>query len=171
MPSVQKAVPSSGAKAMQDMTKLTQGVTRFPQNNPKPKPKIYTERMVTLGTFFGGPLVAGYFIAENFKAFNEAEKAKKTWMIVIAGSIVLFSMLFYFEDKIDIPNGIIPFVMVMIAVVVVQIYQRKNIADHLDSGGEKFSWWRVVGFSIIGFIITVVVILVFAFLSMSEGWM
>ncbi len=32
----------------------------------KPKPKIYNYRAIGVGTFLGGPLVAGYFIAENF---------------------------------------------------------------------------------------------------------
>jgi hypothetical protein len=37
----------------------------------KPMQKIYNTKAIIIGTFLGGPLVAGYFIAENFKAFNE----------------------------------------------------------------------------------------------------
>lgn len=42
-----------------------------------PTEKIYTEKQIRLGTFFCGPLVAGYCLAENFKAFGDKEKAKK----------------------------------------------------------------------------------------------
>lgn len=37
--------------------------------------KIYKDRAIWAGTFLGGPLVAGYLIAENFKVFNEKKRA------------------------------------------------------------------------------------------------
>ena len=42
-----------------------------------PTQKIYKNRAIEIATFLGGPLVAGYLIAENFKAFNEPDKSKK----------------------------------------------------------------------------------------------
>ncbi len=41
--------------------------------------RVYKTNMIYLGSWLGGPLVAGYLIAENFKAFGEFSKAKKTW--------------------------------------------------------------------------------------------
>jgi len=38
--------------------------------------KIYKAKEIYVGTFLGGPLVAGYTIAENFKIFGEIDKAK-----------------------------------------------------------------------------------------------
>ncbi|MEJ5055640.1 hypothetical protein [Sphingobacterium sp. MYb382] len=37
----------------------------------KPAYKIYSDSAITLGTFLGGPLAAGYMMAANFKAFNQ----------------------------------------------------------------------------------------------------
>ena len=60
-----------------------------------PTEKIYSEKAIRIGTFFAGPLVAGYCIAENFKVFNDAEKAKKTWMITIATVIAVIPFIFF----------------------------------------------------------------------------
>lgn len=54
------------------------------QNGSK---KIYKDKAIWVGTFLGGPLVAGYFIAENFKVFGEYGKAKKTWIYAILTTI------------------------------------------------------------------------------------
>ena len=57
----------------------------------KPKQKIYKERAIWVGSFIGGPLTAGYLIAENFKAFNKLEKARKTWIFTwIATALIIF---------------------------------------------------------------------------------
>lgn len=39
--------------------------------------KIYRDKAIWVGTFLGGPLAAGYLIAENFKAFNDPAKVKR----------------------------------------------------------------------------------------------
>ena len=64
-------------------------------NNQIPTEKIYKDKEVWVGTFLGGPLVAGYFIAKNFKVFGEADKARKTWVIAIIATMFLFGISFY----------------------------------------------------------------------------
>jgi riboflavin synthase alpha subunit len=61
-----------------------------------PTEKIYTEKAIRVGTFLGGPLVAGYFMAENFKVFGDSEKAKKTWIITILATLSIFALIFLF---------------------------------------------------------------------------
>jgi hypothetical protein len=50
-----------------------------------PTEKIYSEKAIRVGTFLGGPIVAGYFIAENFKVFGDFDKVK---------SILIFGLIF-----------------------------------------------------------------------------
>jgi len=38
-------------------------------NIQTPTEKIYKDRAIGVGTFLGGPLAAGYLIAENLKSF------------------------------------------------------------------------------------------------------
>jgi hypothetical protein len=65
-----------------------------------PAQKIYSEKNIWRATFLGGPLVAGYLLAENFKAFNEPEKVRKTWIIAVLATIIIFSAAYsyWMED-------------------------------------------------------------------------
>lgn len=129
------------------------------------KNKIYRDRAIWVGTFLGGPLVAGYLIAENFNAFNDTGKAKKTWIFAIITTIVVFGGVFMIPENVKIPNQIIPLIYTAIAYYFVQHFQGKNIVSHISSGGQLFSWWRTIAVGIIGLAITIIPILGFAFLS------
>lgn len=132
-----------------------------------PTEKIYKDKAIWVGTFLGGPLTAGYLIAENFKAFNETDKAKKTWIFAIIATIIVFSGVFMIPDNINVPNQIIPLIYTAIAYFLVQHFQGQNISKHIDSGGKLFSWWRTIAVSIVGLLITIIPIFAFALLSDS----
>ncbi|MEO9211497.1 MAG: hypothetical protein ABI208_10385, partial [Ginsengibacter sp.] len=108
----------------------------------KPIQKIYTVREIWFGTFFGGPLAAGYLIAENFKAFNENDKAKKTWIYAIIVTVIIFGILFLIPENENFPDQIFPFIYTGIAFYITKNFQELNITAHLNSGGLHFSWWR-----------------------------
>src|SRR3970040_1304083 len=131
----------------------------------KPTEKIYKDRAIWGGTFLGGPLVAGYLIAENVKAFNEFDKAKMTWIYAIITTIVVFGGVFLIPDNVKIPNQVIPLIYTAIAYYLVQHFQGQNISTHLDSGGQLFSWWRTIAVGLIGLAITIIPIFGFALLS------
>lgn len=120
-----------------------------------------------LGAYLGGPLVAGYLIAENFKLFNEINKAKKTWIFTIIGTILIFSGVFLIPENVfeNIPKYIIPLTYTAIAYSLMKHYQDKNIKAFIVLGGKSFSWGRTIIVSLIGLAITVVSIFSFIFLS------
>jgi hypothetical protein len=132
-----------------------------------PDYRIYKERAIWAGTFLGGPLVAGYLIGENFKAFNESAKFKLTWIVAIIAAIVIFGGLFLVPDPEKIPKQIIPIVYTAIAYFLMQHYQSKNIEAHLKVGGKVYGWGRVIVISLIGLIITLIP--VFGIGMLSEG--
>jgi len=76
--------------------------------------------------FLGGPLVAGYFISENFKVFDDERKARNTILISIVFTVFLFSLIFLIPQNIKIPNQIIPLIYTGIAYFLVQHYQGKK---------------------------------------------
>lgn len=132
----------------------------------KPTQRIYKDRAIWFGTFLGGPLTAGYLIAENFKAFNETDKAKKAWIYSIIATVVVFSGVFLIpDDDVEIPNQIIPLIYTAIAYYLVQHFQGQNISSHISSGGELFGWWRTIAVAIIGLTITIIPIFGFVLLS------
>jgi hypothetical protein len=132
-------------------------------NIQKPTEKIYKDRAIWVGTFLGGPLVAGYFIAENFKVFGEYEKAKKTWIYTIIATIIIFGGIFSIPDNVKIPNQIIPLVYTGIASYLLKHFQGQNIENHINSGGELFSWWRTIGVGLIGLVIILIAIFAIVF--------
>lgn len=128
-----------------------------------PFKKIFKDREVTVGTFLGGPLAAGYFIAENYKTFENNAKAKMTWFIAIITTIVIFgSTLFTPEDT---PNFIIPAIYTGMAGWLVKHFQGQTISDHIDNGGQIHSWGRTIVISLISLLITFIVFMALIFLS------
>ena len=127
--------------------------------------KIYTENAVWFGSMLGGPLVAGYLIAENFKAFNEIRKVKKTWFFAILGTIIIFSGVYLIPDDLNIPKQTILFLYPLIAYLLVIFFQSKNISAFIALGGTPFSWLRTIVISVIGLVITVVTLLMLFFVA------
>lgn len=130
-----------------------------------PKGKIYKDRAIWVGTFLGGPLVAGYLIAENFKTFNEITKAKKTWIYAIIATVIIFGGIFLIPENVKIPNQIIPLIYTVIASFLVQHFQRQKIANHINLGGQIYNWWRIIAVGLIGLAITIIPIFGYALLS------
>lgn len=126
-----------------------------------PTYKIYKERAIWVGTFLGGPLVAGYLIAENFKAFNEIEKAKKTWLFAIISTILIFGGIFLIPETIKIPNQIIPIIYTAIAYYLAKHFQEKKMIEHIENGGEYYSWWRIIAIGVIGIFISIIAFICF----------
>jgi hypothetical protein len=56
-----------------------------------PEFKLYKENAIVGATFLGGPLVAGYLAAENFKQLEQPAKARTAWII----AILFFWSLFF----------------------------------------------------------------------------
>lgn len=121
-----------------------------------PTHKIYKERAIWVGAFLGGPLVAGYLIAENFKVFNEPEKAKKTWFFTIISTILIFGGIFLLPETIKIPNQIIPITYTVIAYYLAKHFQEKKMMEHIKNGGEYYSWWRIIAIGVIGIFISII---------------
>jgi len=122
----------------------------------KSEKRIYKDRAIWVATYLGGPLVAGYLIVENFKAFNEIEKVRKTWVYTIVGTIIIFGGIFAIPDDIleSIPKYFIPLIYTAIAYGFVKHFQGKNISAFIALGGKPFGWWRTIIVSLIGVVIT-----------------
>ena len=127
--------------------------------------KIYTDRLIWAGTFLGGPLVAGYLIAENFKVFNESVKVKRTWIFAILATVIIFGGIFLIPDIEKIPRQLIPFIYTAIAYFLVQHYQDEKIKSHIKNGGLSYKWWRALIIGLIGTVITLLPIFGVAYLS------
>ncbi|PIF30130.1 hypothetical protein CLU81_0533 [Flavobacterium sp. 9] len=115
-----------------------------------PTKKIYGSLAIGIATFLGGPLVAGYLIAENFRTFKDNKKAKITWIITIV-TIILSYGVFFFIKNINLPNEIINISYIIIPVTYIavtfyfaKIFQEQKSNEHIKNGGKYYSWWRIM---------------------------
>jgi Na+/alanine symporter len=125
----------------------------------QPSFKVYKDQAIYVGTFLGGPLVAGYLAAENFKQFREPDKVKTAWAIAILATLVIFGGIFLIPNVDKIPNYIIPIVYTGITQFLIKKYQATAIKSHIDAGGQAFSTWRAVWIGLVGLIFLLAVIL------------
>ena len=133
----------------------------------QPNFKLYKDRAIFIGAFIGGPLVAGYLAAENFKLLVQPQKVRMAWIIAVSATIVIFGSLFVIPNREKIPNFLIPLVYSSIAQYIVQKYQGAAIKEHLDLGGPTFSNGRAVGIGLVG--MAVLIAIIFAVLVLKDS--
>lgn len=128
--------------------------------NPEPDFKLNKDRAVYLGAFLGGPLAAGYLIAENFKNLGQFDKVKNTWLIAIAVTILLIAAVLLVPGVKKLPSYIIPIIYALIAQALVRKYQMEDINAHIEKGGQLFSVWRGVLVGLIGAVVLLAIIVI-----------
>lgn len=118
--------------------------------------KIYKDREVWVGTLIGGPLVAGYMIARNFKVFGEPDKARNTWIITALFTVGVFYMALFAPYLDRVPNTLFGLVYAGITIVLVRLYQGEKIIEHIRAGRQIHSWWQTLGVALLGIVITLI---------------
>ena len=124
-----------------------------------PSGKLYKDRSLWVATFFGGPLAAGYILAENFKSLGKTSTSRNTWIYTILITILLFVAVFNIPDNIPFPNQIIPIISILVANWILTNSQGKQINRHVEAGGEVYSTWRGLLIGVICLLITLTVVI------------
>jgi hypothetical protein len=134
--------------------------------------QIYTKKSILLATFIGGPLVAGFLIYKNFKAFGKESAAQKSLIVSIVFTIVLFWGIFLIPSSIidKFPNSLIPFIYTGIIALIINKYQDVLIIEYIKNGGLKASNWSAAGYSLVGLIIMHLIIVPIAISLPHEGY-
>ncbi len=135
-------------------------------------PKIFTNKAISIATFFGGPIAAGFLISKNFKTFGDQDAARKSVFIGILSTFLLFTILFltpqHITDK--IPRVLIPGIYTLIIAAIVEKYQGKMISTFLAENGKKASSWIAAGYGAIGLVIILVFVLILSTLAPFDGY-
>lgn len=126
--------------------------------------RVHKEAAIQIGAFLGGPLVAGYLIAHNFRQLGEPEKVRKTWLWAIVFFIVLVVL------AVTVPQSVPPIVFAAVnagvAHLFVQRYQSTRIKAHLEAGGPVYKTWRA---ALIGLVCSgVLILLILIGLSLTD---
>lgn len=130
-----------------------------------PTGKIFHERAFWVGVFLGGPLVAGYLFAQNFKTLNKPAKIRATWFYTLLATLIIFGVVYSIPDSVNLPNQMIPIVYSVLAYGLFKKYQEEEAQKHFDAGGSAHGWGRVIGVSVVGLSITMAVIFAVVFIT------
>ncbi len=132
--------------------------------------KLYSSKSISGATFFGGPLVAGYLIGENFKALNKPVQGRNSLIIGIIATIILFGGIFMVSEQIidKIPRQLIPLIYTGIIWAIVEWKQGSILKIHKENGNSFFSGWRAAGIGLISLIILFIGIFGYSFLSSDD---
>lgn len=124
--------------------------------------KLHKELAIVIGAFFGGPLVAGFLAAKNFKRLEQYDKVKPTWIIAISAIILIAGEVYLFPD-IEGIKPVISLIHTAITYYLVKHFQGKYIHEHIENGGQTYSVWRAVWIGLLGLAIQVTLIYIIAF--------
>lgn len=67
--------------------------------NNKDTLKLYSQNAISVATFFGGPLAAGFLARQNFISLGKKESAKNSLIIGIVSTVLLFAAIFSVPDE------------------------------------------------------------------------
>jgi hypothetical protein len=124
-----------------------------------PEFKLYKENAIVGATFLGGPLVAGYLAAENFRHLGQPARARTAWMIAILSTIVILGASILIPAAEKIPSILFPLTYTFVTRFLIQTYQRDAIVSHIAQGGPTYSGWRAVWIALVGVVVLFAIVL------------
>jgi hypothetical protein len=139
------------------------------ENNSR---KIFTNKAISVATFFGGPLAAGFLISKNYQVFGNDNAARNSIFIGIISTILMFAGIFMIPENIidKIPQPLIPAIYTAIIAGLVEKLQGQKIKDFLANNGQKASNWQAAGYGFIGLLIIAAFLVVMIFAIPTEGY-
>lgn len=134
--------------------------------------KIFTNKAISVATFFGGPIAAGFLISKNYKAFGNNDAARNSIFIGILSTILMFAGIFMIPENIidKIPQQLIPLIYTAIIAGLVEKLQGQKIKDFLAENGQKASNWQAAGYGLLGLVIIAAFLVVMIFAMPTEGY-
>jgi hypothetical protein len=133
--------------------------------------KFYSQRAITIATYFGGPLAEGYLARQNFINMGKDNYGKYSMIIGIVLTLLIlvavFSIPEYIIDK--IPNPLIPAIYTLIIYLIIERLQGKKLKEHKTNNGEFYSAWKATGIGAISMVILLGIVLGYVFIT-SENF-
>jgi len=137
---------------------------------PSDKRKLFSEKAVYIATFFGGPVVAGYLMGQNYKVLGQAALANRSFFIGILSSVLMYAALFLLPENIidSIPAAFIPGIYTFIIVLIFQKYQKSAVILHKENNGKFYSGWKATGIGTVFLIVQIAAIFLFVYFLIPD---
>jgi len=124
------------------------------QPSPEGEKILYTEKTILLSTALGGPIAGTYFISRNFRELAREAESRIAWIVGLTATLVFVPLVLLLPEDIVL-NPLFRFAHVFWSIpayLVVQIYQRRDIEQHIAAGGKKGSAWKAAGVAVLSLI-------------------
>ena len=117
--------------------------------------KFYSQKGISIATYFGGPLAAGYLVKKNYETLGQPESGKKALIIGIISTILLFVGIFSIPKSIidKIPSALIPLIYTGLIYLIVEKIHGETFRLHKEADGKFHSNWKATGIGAIGLFI------------------
>ena len=119
-----------------------------------PERHYYTPGQVTLAALLAGPLAGGYLVSRNYSLFGSPKKAKTALLWSLAATIAAIGLGCALPAH---SSGTVP------AALLAGMYRwyakeafQGTIAQCRAQGWLRYSWWRVVGLSVVFLVLIIV---------------
>ncbi len=121
---------------------------------------IYSQKGISIATFFGGPIAAGYLVRHNFLVLGKDREGLLAMIIGIILTVALIIPFFFLPAEVvdKIPAQLIPLIDSIIIYALVEAVQGKELKKYQEAGLPFRSSWRASG---IGFLWGLVLVGVF----------
>tara|TARA_R110001583_G_scaffold22614_3_gene84676 strand:+ start:745 stop:1542 length:798 start_codon:yes stop_codon:yes gene_type:complete len=131
---------------------------------------LYSSKAIGGATFLGGPLAAGYMISENFKALDKPDEGRKSLIVGIVTTVILFGGMFMLPERIidKLPRQLIPLIYTGIIWGIVEWTQGDILKAHKENNNSFYSGWRAAGIGLISLIIIGIGIFGYAYIESSN---
>lgn len=123
--------------------------------------KMYSPRQIAIGTFFGGPLAAIYFLKGNFDTLGKDELSKKTMLIGSVVAIFLIAIMPFVPES--TPNSVIPILYLIPVIMLVKSHQLTKVEISESTEFSFQSSWKVFGMSLVWMFVFLIVAVAFMF--------
>lgn len=140
------------------------------ETNQKNTMELYSQRAISIATYFGGPLAAGILARQNFINLGKDELGKNSLIIGIVSTILLFVGIFSVPEEIidKVPNAVIPLIYTGIIYLIIEKYQGIELKEHKENNRPFYSAWKATGIGALCMLILVGGIFGFTFLSPDD---
>ncbi len=116
--------------------------------------KLYSQKAISITTFFGGPLAAGILIRENYKSLDKNSLGNKALIISILATIILFAIIFSIPDNIgDKLGNLLPLVYGGAIYFIVERIQGIELKSHKENKRQFESAWKAAGVGALSMVI------------------
>ena len=132
--------------------------------------KFYSQKAIGIATFIGGPLAAAYLIRENYLSLDKPNEGKKSLIIGIVSTILLFTGIFMIPESImeKVPNMVLPAIYTGLIYLIVERIHGAILNQHKENENEFYSGWKAAGVGFVSLIILLIAIFGFTYLYLNE---